>query len=157
MSTLSCARIWVHLFWGMDGHQTGLDEMVRQDLSSYIFLKADKLGMDIAAMNVQPDHIHILFELPANTTVSKVAQDLKGSTSKRISSLGNGRTHFSWQKGYGAFSVSSSVVEVVRRYIRNQTVHLKGMTFQEEYRIWAMKYGIGPVDDKPRWADMKTV
>jgi putative transposase len=156
MPKLSYSRIWVHLLWGMNDHETGLNEKVRQDLNAYIFIKADKLGMAICAMNVQPDHIHILFQLPPNTTVSKVAKDLKGSTSKWISSLGNGRAHFNWQKGYGAFSVSSSVVDVVRRYICHQTVHLKGMTFQEEYRIWAEKYGATSVDDRPRRVMMKS-
>ncbi len=43
---------------------------------------------------------------------------------------------FSWQAGYGIFSVSASSVEVVTEYIRKQEEHHKKTTFQEEYRTF---------------------
>ena len=38
------------------------------------------------------------------------------------------------QGGYGAFSVSQSKVEVVRKYIQNQEEHHRKVTFQDELR-----------------------
>lgn len=40
---------------------------------------------------------------------------------------------FSWQKGYGGFTVSATNLEKVKNYIHNQEIHHKRMTFQEEY------------------------
>lgn len=45
----------------------------------------------------------------------------------------NGVRNFSWQTGYGAFSVSPSLVEKTRRYIRNQETHHRAKSFQQEY------------------------
>lgn len=40
---------------------------------------------------------------------------------------------FSWQRRYGAFTVSESASEAVRRYIRNQKEHHKKQDFEGEY------------------------
>ena len=40
---------------------------------------------------------------------------------------------FHWQDGYGAFTVSKSQMETVRRYIAGQEAHHRKVTFQEEF------------------------
>jgi putative transposase len=40
---------------------------------------------------------------------------------------------FSWQEGYGAFSVSPSQIEVVKAYIQNQAQHHRKRSFEEEF------------------------
>jgi hypothetical protein len=40
-----------------------------------------------------------------------------------------GHSHFSWQSGYGAFSVSQSAKESVIAYIASQEMHHRKMTF----------------------------
>ena len=42
---------------------------------------------------------------------------------------------FSWQEGYGAFTVSISQIDVVKNYIANQEEHHKKMSFEEEYLV----------------------
>jgi len=42
-------------------------------------------------------------------------------------------SRFEWQKRYGAFPVSYSQIELVRRYIQNQREHHRTKTFEEEY------------------------
>ena len=49
---------------------------------------------------------------------------------------------FQWQTGYGVFSVSSSGIDAVVRYIANQRVHHKKQTFKEEYRSLLIKHDI---------------
>jgi len=48
---------------------------------------------------------------------------------------------FVWQDEYFAVSVSESIVEKVRAYIRNQEEHHKKKTFQEEYDEFIEKFG----------------
>jgi len=60
-------------------------------------------------------------------------KQIKGSSSHDINYEDLTRIKFSWQVGFGAFSVSESNVENVKLYIRNQKEHHKEMTFQEEY------------------------
>jgi len=47
-----------------------------------------------------------------------------------------------WQQGYGAFSVSASIVPVVLRYIRNQEAHHKKIGFDAEFLALLRKHGI---------------
>jgi hypothetical protein len=39
---------------------------------------------------------------------------------------------FAWQGGYGAFTVSQSQINRVKRYILNQESHHRRVSFQEE-------------------------
>ncbi len=59
-----------------------------------------------------------------------------------------GPQDFSWQAGYGSFSVSESQLPVVPKYVDDQEEHLRKSTFQDEYRellrlhgqSWGVKY-----------------
>ena len=50
--------------------------------------------------------------------------------------------HFSWQDGYGSFSVSYSSLEKVKHYIKNQEKHHKTYSFDEEYLQLLDKHNI---------------
>ena len=50
--------------------------------------------------------------------------------------------HFSWQPGYGAFTVSQSNVEEVRRYIVHQEEHHKKTSFRDEFIQFLKANGI---------------
>jgi hypothetical protein len=52
--------------------------------------------------------------------------------------------------GYGAFSVSQSGLEKVKRYIANQKDHHGPTTFQDEYRLLCQKYGV-EIDERYVW------
>ena len=57
---------------------------------------------------------------------------------------------FCWQDGYGAFSVSESQVENVRRYIEEQEAHHRTMTFQEEFRMFLSRHRL-EFDERYVW------
>ena len=57
---------------------------------------------------------------------------------------------FEWQKGYGAFSVSPTAVESVRRYVANQRQHHSGVDFKTEYRELLTKADI-KFEEKYLW------
>ena len=56
--------------------------------------------------------------------------------------MNSARVPFAWQTGLGAFSVSTSNVEEVRNYIRNQKRHHPRQTFEDEFRALLTKHGI---------------
>ncbi len=91
------------------------------------------LGSDSIAVGGYDEHCHILFQLHPTLAVSKAAQVIKANTSKWLSEVYPELRNFSWQEGYAAYSVSSSQVESVIRYIQNQEEHHKRVSFQEEY------------------------
>jgi hypothetical protein len=61
-------------------------------------------------------------------------QVLKTHSSHWINQSGRVLGRFAWQTGYGAFSVSPSVVPRVATYIKRQREHHKQVTFEDEYR-----------------------
>ena len=58
---------------------------------------------------------------------------------------------FTWQIGYGAFSVSSSNVDRVTRYIARQKEHHKVKTFKTEIEEFIKKYNIIEYDERFFW------
>jgi putative transposase len=87
----------------------------------------------LLAINGMPDHVHVLFGLRPSQSLSDLMQDIKGSSSKWINDKKFIRGKFSWQEGFGAFSYSKPDLPDVIRYINNQAIHHKRITFSEEY------------------------
>jgi putative transposase len=88
------------------------------------------------------DHIHILASLPTVISISKVAQVVKGGSSKWIHDTFPDMRAFSWQDGYGAFSVSVSHVSETIAYIINQPAHHTKRSFEEEYIAFLKKHAV---------------
>ena len=90
------------------------------------------------------DHVHILFALPADITLSHAIQVIKANSSRWIRQR---VPQFAWQEGYGAFSVSASAATAVKKYIENQVEHHKRRSFEEEFVALLKKSGV-PYDPK---------
>ncbi len=84
-------------------------------------------------INGMPDHIHLLFLLNQQLSIAEVIKQVKGNTSHWINEQSILPGKFSWQTGYGAFSVSEFQLERVYHYIRNQKQHHQKKSFIEEY------------------------
>ncbi len=61
-----------------------------------------------------------------------------------------GKTTFSWQDGYGSFSVSSSLVPVIKEYILNQSEHHKRNSFKDEFRKFLKEFNV-EYDERYVW------
>jgi REP element-mobilizing transposase RayT len=64
---------------------------------------------------------------------------LKANSLKWMTEAGN---EFSWQEGYGAFSVSSSSTDALIQYIKNQEKHHRKFSFEEEFRAILQRHGL---------------
>ncbi len=88
------------------------------------------------------NHIHIFVSLKPDVSVSDMVKDVKMNSTKWINDKKFLKTKFAWQEGFGAFTYSKSQAENVCKYILNQEIHHKKMTFEEEYKILLKKFGI---------------
>lgn len=88
------------------------------------------------------DHVHVLFCLSKNHALCEVVEEVKRDSSKWLKAQGPEFAEFYWQNGYGAFSVSPSLEDTVRRYIANQEEHHKKMSFQDEFREFCRRHGV---------------
>jgi len=114
------------------------------------------IGGTIRALNVVPeavggvaDHVHLLIGIRATHRLADVMRDVKRVSSAWVhETIGN--IQFEWQDGYGAFSVSASVLEKVKHYIANQEDHHRKITFQEEYVEMLQASGV-EYDERYLW------
>jgi REP element-mobilizing transposase RayT len=106
------------------------------ELHAYMGAIARGEGFALITAGGTANHIQLLFVLPAAVSLAHAVQKLKGSSSRW---MGEG---FSWQEGYGAFSVSPSQVEVVKRYIENQEEHHRKRDFDQEFITLSRNCGI---------------
>jgi REP-associated tyrosine transposase len=84
-------------------------------------------------LNGTEDHIHLLAKLRPDTALSSVLRDLKANASGWMHDVFPALKDFSWQRGYGAFTVSQSNVEEVQHYISRQKEHHQRVSFRDEF------------------------
>jgi REP-associated tyrosine transposase len=87
------------------------------------------------------DHVHMLVGLRATHQLSEVLREIKASSSKWVHRELK-KPLFSWQEGYGAFTVSPSQCQNVMDYIARQEEHHQQKTFQEEYLLFLKSCGV---------------
>jgi putative transposase len=75
---------------------------------------------------------------------------LKGDSSRWVNDTFADRPRFSWQDGYGWFSVSPADLDMAAAYIRNQKAHHKAVTFEDEFRQFLRKYHV-EYDERYVW------
>ena len=88
------------------------------------------------------DHIHILTTLPKTAAMSDFVRAIKAKSSKWLKTVDAYYEFFQWQEGYGAFSVSPSLMERTKKYIFTQAEHHKTKTYRDEYGETLKAYGI---------------
>ena len=89
-----------------------------------------------------PDHVHVLSSLPKTMSLADFARTIKAESSKWMKLLDPSYARFAWQDGYGAFSVSASVLPKTAEYIQKQAEHHKRRSFDEEYRALLVASGV---------------
>ena len=101
------------------------------------------------AIDGPADHVHLLVKTPATIAMADFLRDVKASSSKWVHETFP-RAAFAWQTGYGAFSVSCSNVEAVKKYIAGQEEHHRTVSFQEEFVAFLRRHGI-EYDERYIW------
>ena len=135
-------QIYVHVVFAPKSHQPLLDKGCQEELQRYTAGIIKNRKYKPLAVNVMPDHVHILISLHPNMAVSALMREVKAISSKFINERGWFPGKFHWQDGYGAFSCSQSQLSDVIRYIQNQEKHHAQRSFQEEYRALLERFDI---------------
>jgi len=135
----SYTRNHVHLVFSTKDRRNTISKEMQPRLWAYIAGICNNYEMIAAAIGGTENHVHILFHLSPKLALAKAVQLLKGNSSKWIGEQG---IDFAWQEGYGAFSVSSSNLDAVTRYIRNQEAHHRKFSFEDEFRALLEKHGL---------------
>lgn len=129
----TCTQIHIQAVFAVQDRQSLIKNVWKDELFKYITGIIQNHNHKVLQINGMPDHIHILFGMRPSQSLSDLMKQIKQDSSKWINNKKFVNGKFSWQSGYGAFSYSKSDIPKVVNYIKNQELHHKSKTFQEEY------------------------
>lgn len=133
-------QLYIHYVFATKRRFRAFTETRQIELYDYTAGLIAKLKCFVHRIGGTEDHMHVLLGLPPTLSVSECAQKIKANTSRFINAQGWTPGQFSWQDGYGAFSVSHSSLEIVRTYIGNQAQHHTKQSFVEEFEALLSKH-----------------
>jgi putative transposase len=126
-------RLRFHLVFTPKYRKRVLEGAIAKRIEELFGQACEVKGWEIHELSVQPDHVHMLIQIPPRDSTAEVSRRLKGGSSKMIRSEFPDLTEFLWgnsfwsrgmlafrRDGYFAESVGQAEERVIRRYIRDQ-------------------------------------
>jgi len=138
----SLSKLYIHIIFHTKYNRDYIKPEIEKELFPYFGGLLKKVNCIPISINGTENHIHILCIMSKNIALANLLEDLKRNSSRWIKTKGEEFEEFSWQGGYGGFSVSQSKVDIVKEYIENQKEHHKTETFEVEYIRFMKEYGI---------------
>jgi REP element-mobilizing transposase RayT len=113
--------------------------------------RAKNLDSRCLAAGGTGNHVHLLVSQSKKIALSHLMEEVKKSSSKWIKTKASEFQNFSWQDGYGAFTIGESQVEALRLYISRQKERHKKQTFEEELLLLLKNYNV-TYDERYIWS-----
>lgn len=112
-----------HIVWCPKYRRKVLVGDVAKRLERLLYEKANEHGMEIHALEIMPDHVHLFIAADPTMSVAGITNALKGYTSRvlrqEFPSL-KSRIPSLWSRSYYAGTVGRVSEKTVRAYIENQ-------------------------------------
>lgn len=140
----------MHVVFSTKGRTDTIPKTHLKDVHAYIAEILNRNDSQAICVGGTANHIHILFALNKNKSMSETVRMVKANSSKFINEKNGFDIPFCWQNGYGAFSISQSHVSDVRHYIETQMEHHAKVDFKDEFRRLCGLYGI-EIDERYIW------
>lgn len=114
-----------HIVWVTKYRKSVLVGEIEADVRQYLLKTLAFLDMEVLAMEIMPDHIHLLVNCKPQLCLSDAVKILKGNTARWLfmkhpeikSSLWGGHL---WNPSYFVATVSDRTFDQVQAYINNQ-------------------------------------
>lgn len=135
-----CSSLY-HCVFSTKDRRKLIASKLQPDLWAYMGGIAREHEMKALIIGGTDDHVHLLLSLPSTKPIAKAMQEIKSSSSKWMREQCRVKD-FAWQEGYGAFSISQSLISVTLQYIANQQEHHKKHDYQEEFLAILKKHQI---------------
>ena len=130
-----------HIIFSTKDRVSSIDASWCERLHEYLGGTVNGLGGISEGVGGVADHVHLLFGLKATHCLADFMRELKKASSVWVHDEIKLPT-FSWQEGYGAFTVSPTAREGVLKYVANQEEHHRHKTFREELAEFLDRAGV---------------
>ena len=138
----SLSLVVIHVIFSTKDRRALLDRDTRPKLHAYLATVARNTGCECHRAGGEADHVHLAIRLSRTLTVAALVENLKTTSSRWLKSQGPDLSAFSWQRGYGCFSVGPTGLDSLCAYIDGQEEHHRTHSFQDEFRMFLKKYGV---------------
>jgi len=117
-------RLYYHFIWSTSDRRDLITPEMEPDMYGFIIGKAVALGAIVHAIDGVTNHSHMIASVPPSLALSEFVKEIKGSSSHHINhGLIKYPITFSWQGGYGVFSLSSKQLDDAIAYVLHQKEH----------------------------------
>lgn len=114
-----------HIVWVTKYRKPIFTGVIEKDVRQYLLETLESLDMKVLAMEIMPDHIHLLVDCKPQLRLSDAIKILKGNTARWLflnhpeikQKLWGGHL---WNPSYFVATVSDRTLEHVKRYINDQ-------------------------------------
>ena len=141
-------NILLHLIFSTRERRPLIKPDFRADLFAYLGGIVREMHGTALIVNGTCDHVHMLLRVRPAHSAAEVARIVKTNSSRWVREKWDSR--FSWQTGYGVFSVCESSLAAVIKYIAEQEAHHKKHSFQEEFLAFLKKNNVA-YDERYIW------
>jgi REP element-mobilizing transposase RayT len=132
----------LHLIWSTKERRRLIRPEWAGRLHAYLGSISQSKKARLIEANSQPDHIHLYVSMPSTISIADLMNAYKSNSTRWINQTFYRGKFFSWQKGYGAFSVSRSQETGIIGYIRDQEKHHRLFDFRKEFIELLKRNGI---------------
>jgi putative transposase len=131
-----------HIVFSTKDREPWIAPEIEGRIWGYLATVARQYDMTPAKVGGLDDHVHLVVAIPPTLPISKAVQRLKGSSSRWIRQTFPNLDMFRWQDGYGAFTVSTSVLPATVAYVERQRATHEARTFQDEFRMLLQRHDV---------------
>lgn len=129
----SYVNLLYHVVFSTRDREPFLTEKYQPRLYGYMGGIIRNHGGIALAINGMEDHVHLLAKLRQDEALSDLLRDFKAKASGWLHKVFPELSDFSWQNGYGAFTLGTSQVDDVTKYIERQKIHHQKRSFKDEF------------------------
>jgi putative transposase len=123
------SELYLHLVWATWDRLPLLTPELQPVVYDCIQAECKRLRVEAIAIGGIEDHVHLLVRIPTTISVAELVKQVKGASSHFVTHELSGGGTFTWQGGYGAFTVSKRNVPIVREYVSRQEKHHSDRSF----------------------------
>ena len=138
----SYRQLLYHIVFRTYDSQPTIKQEYADHLYAYITGIIKNKNSHLYQVNGVENHIHILTDVHPSVALADFVKDIKVSTSIWMKNSGYFPSFRGWAEGYGSFTCSFVDMGRLIDYIKIQKEHHRKKTFEEEYRLLLMEFGV---------------
>lgn len=138
------SKQFFHIIWSTKERENIIIDSLQPELYNFIGTILRDPRIKLISVGGMSDHVHLLLDIPPVFAIADIVRNIKTESSlwlnKELSRTKKFCNSFSWQPGYGAFTVSSSLMPSVSNYILNQKEHHQMKSSETEWNEFIKRF-----------------